>query len=385
MGSGTAFENRRMELGGVSVSDEAVVKSFVDAAKPGGVYYEYLKHAQLAHIALGTLFVHGAVTEKSAGFVPSVEWLQERVSTGTPQGRSFIEEGLGVADWVAELNRMAKASFDEWAANPTGRKPDGQRNGSWLLAYPHNKALPNAYSIVVSSFLQPKCTYVHPRVVAFCNLSGIDRILSGHKPCGDAPCSIQQPGLLTVVSDNSYCDMKSPNGRGDAVAEVLLYADGGTRIRGVRVDGEKYDFMADEWPLVGRCNKNGWWSKLVGIAPAMEGRPSTPEYLVYRTDDQYMSLTHRWAPEAEWLKELNPENLPPPSLLQDDESPTPTAPSATDASAASPSVFKAEVEGRIDDFKALKVEAAPKKKVSSPGSPDSTSHATGKRRVTPQS
>lgn len=53
--------------------DAVVAESFFDAARPGGVYYEYLQHAHIAVLLDGILFVHGGVNYRSLGFVPHVQ------------------------------------------------------------------------------------------------------------------------------------------------------------------------------------------------------------------------------------------------------------------------------------------------------------------------
>ena len=54
-----------------TITDDDLVAHFRAAIRPGGHYFEYLNAGQLA-VCLGpTLFVHGAVTAKSIGFVPS--------------------------------------------------------------------------------------------------------------------------------------------------------------------------------------------------------------------------------------------------------------------------------------------------------------------------
>jgi hypothetical protein len=78
MGSPNAFELRRRELqlmgdgasSGGDVSDADVVASFRDSVGSNGLLREYIGHGRLALILGNTLFVHGAVCERSAGFVP---------------------------------------------------------------------------------------------------------------------------------------------------------------------------------------------------------------------------------------------------------------------------------------------------------------------------
>eukprot|EP00041_Stephanoeca_diplocostata_P014169 m.254906 g.254906 ORF g.254906 m.254906 type:complete len:339 (+) comp19607_c0_seq14:46-1062(+) len=77
MGSPDAFELRRLELALLhactdirDVSDTMVLDSFVCAVQEDGIYRRYLEHAQVAAVVGNTLFVHGAVSPKSLGFVP---------------------------------------------------------------------------------------------------------------------------------------------------------------------------------------------------------------------------------------------------------------------------------------------------------------------------
>jgi hypothetical protein len=75
-----SFENRRSELALLSaesdaktISDDDVASSFSEQVLPGaedGLMLQYLSEAQLAYIFEETLFVHGALTERTAGSVP---------------------------------------------------------------------------------------------------------------------------------------------------------------------------------------------------------------------------------------------------------------------------------------------------------------------------
>jgi hypothetical protein len=74
------------------------------------------------------------------------------------------------------------------------------------------------------------------------NKGGIRRVVVGHTPHGTCPTIIKsggpgmtEPGLLVVMADTSYSDMKAPDNRGRAVSEVQLFDDGQVR-RGSRAD-----------------------------------------------------------------------------------------------------------------------------------------------------
>lgn len=88
MGSPKAFEFRRAELAAIASpappppspaaaaatalpTDSEVLESYRIASRPGGCYYEYLHHAQLAACVGNTLFVHGAVIEEVRVYLPT--------------------------------------------------------------------------------------------------------------------------------------------------------------------------------------------------------------------------------------------------------------------------------------------------------------------------
>ena len=67
-----------------SVTDAEVFESFRAGVATGGCYRSYLERAQLAAVVGNTLFVHGAVTPASMGFVPAATTVNEpHVVAGT--------------------------------------------------------------------------------------------------------------------------------------------------------------------------------------------------------------------------------------------------------------------------------------------------------------
>ena len=297
-----SFEFRRQELGGDGITDEQVYESFMGSLRPGGAVYEYIHHGQLAAIIDGTLFVHGGISVDNVGFVPDAAQLKEQLFEGTvPPGRSLVAEGRPAQDWVEALNEFAKTQVAAWDRQPT-YDAKGNRGGSALLAYPHRTSLPTTYGVVCCRMARPALQYVDLKAVLYLNTSGVFRVLAGHMPTGDSPCVIQQPGLLSIIADTSYCDASGPNknSRGKAIAEVLLYPDGRTRLRGRRKAGEPYDFYVNEEPLVGRCTQNGFWSKIV----EKSDQEPEPKYLLHRTLDAYWSIEYKWMPHSEFEKEL---------------------------------------------------------------------------------
>jgi hypothetical protein len=68
------------------------------------------------------------------------------------------------------------------------------------------------------------------------NKGGIRRVVVGHTPHGTCPTIIktggpgmEEPGLMVVMADTSYSDMKAADNRGRAVSEVQLLDDGQVR------------------------------------------------------------------------------------------------------------------------------------------------------------
>ena len=74
MNAPKAFESRKQELsrfaGGEVVDDAAVVKSFQEYVRPGGLMFEYLSLAKLAIVLDGVLFVHAGLPHAGDAWAP---------------------------------------------------------------------------------------------------------------------------------------------------------------------------------------------------------------------------------------------------------------------------------------------------------------------------
>nr|CCC94101.1 conserved hypothetical protein [Trypanosoma congolense IL3000] len=253
MGSAHTFEHRRKELcqlGYGEQGDEGVADSFIGSAQPGGVYYEYLKRGKIATIIDGILFVHGAVVDENVGVVPRSEDTSESGALSEDSASNFVLQRQSAEEWVSALNGFKEVQFQQWSA---GGK------GAALRQY----ALPFEYSphsVVVHSLTAPGWPrYLGLGGVEFLNRSGISVVCGGHQPTGDSPSVVQQPGLLSISADNSYCG--GDGTRGSSVVEILFDDDGAVGISGRRVDGATYSFMAPDG-VVGRHLGDGWWVKL---------------------------------------------------------------------------------------------------------------------------
>lgn len=148
MGSPRAFELRRAELGGDAVRDAEVVASFRESVGPDGLLTEYIKHARLALILGNTLFVHGAVCERSARHVPHTTPLSptayrtacriESSSTAaTTPASSTSGLDLAVTDgprtWVQKLHAWKEQQVAEWCEFPFYNNTARTRRGGEAL------------------------------------------------------------------------------------------------------------------------------------------------------------------------------------------------------------------------------------------------------------
>ena len=75
---------------------------------------------------------------------------------------------------------------------------------------------------------------------------GIQRLVLGHTPHGNAPtiiqCGEESSPFLIVMADTSYSDVTCSDMRGAAVCELVLAPDATMRVRGSLPDGQAYDF-----------------------------------------------------------------------------------------------------------------------------------------------
>lgn len=252
MNSPNAFEFRRRELELLSttegrdsdpVTDMKVFSSFRDSVLPGGICYEYLSRAQLAATVGNTLFLHGAVTIPSMGFVPCPQ-----TTVNEPREYHEVRGSThdNVHDWIHGLEGYAATSLRNWIENPQWDAQRKRRGGEGLMAYAHFRAMAKR-TAMVSSFLDDgNLADVDASVVEFLNGSGIERVIVGHKPWGDSPGIIRSnPGLEVICADTSFSDMRAQDNRGVAASEVLIEGDprcNNVAIHGTLSTGHKIDF-----------------------------------------------------------------------------------------------------------------------------------------------
>jgi hypothetical protein len=263
MGADGAFEMRREELsilrecGKEAVSDEDVVESYrdeVDPAKEGHNFMlKYLQQGRLAYVFGEHLFVHGAVNGANVGTVPGSTKRMERAE-----------------EWVEALNAWCRQEVADFVSDPYSGKNGRDRKGSGLMDYGVPGGNGGATVVYSHNLRNGNGAHLAPEVRAYLGASGIKSVITGHQPHGDCPQVIRS-GLVTAISaDTSYSQMghKSAWGvdnRGEAVSEVLLYADGGSEVHGVLADGSKVRYRlggaggGDKF--VGRQLRDGYWVK----------------------------------------------------------------------------------------------------------------------------
>ncbi|CCW69053.1 unnamed protein product [Phytomonas sp. Hart1] len=263
----------------ITITDDEVAESFFRAARPGGVYYEYIRLGVLATVLFDSiLFVHGGVNGNNVGFVPNIRAITTEAQQR--EGCNFIDKGHNAIEWIRELNAFKDASFNEWSNN-CGLRGEAAR----LYVFPR-QYIP--FSVTVGSIMQTNGPqYLDLNAAHYLLSSGIEIICTGHQPTGDTPALVRQPGGLLVLSaDNSYCGRGNKyctqyNQRGRAVMEVLIESKEyrnvenspngekssemvTVRLHGRRADGTPFDFIANdsEELLLGRKLENDWWVKI---------------------------------------------------------------------------------------------------------------------------
>ncbi|GMF22113.1 unnamed protein product [Phytophthora fragariaefolia] len=318
MGAQGDFERRRTELSlrravedTEEVADDAVVDSYVDSVKEGGVLRQYLLHGSLAFVAHHTLFVHGGIIN---GDGPASLSALGRVPD-QPSKRFD-----SVLEWVDKLNAWYRGQVQAWIDRPTWNEDRTARGGNDLLNY----VLPGyAGSVVMGRHLLPSDmpTPVPEEIASLLSESGIRRVIIGHTPHGNCPTVVKQPipqqstcaadragEAVTfedvIMCDTSYSDARAPDNRGGAASEVVVEPSGRAFVNGVLEDGRRisYDVQDDTW--VGR-----WLNDETMVKARLVGEDTGGEetsYLVFRVNNGY-SYTYHNRTIAE-LREIGTKN-----------------------------------------------------------------------------
>ncbi|CAJ1376179.1 unnamed protein product [Effrenium voratum] len=255
MGAPRAFERRREELqrGGAEVDDAAVVQSFVQEARPGGLLFEYLTLAELAVKVGDSLFVHGGLPRSGLEWRPG--WLP-------PSGESLpLDAWLqGLADFksrqLAQILEPGPGPLPEDSWSMRGGY-DHPQPGAALMQY-MMRDLPDGSrqpSIIYNGFLgddyQPLELDASSR--QWLREGGVRRVVAGHLPHGDSPLILVYEDITVITADISYAsevvwEAEDETSRDQAVCEVLLGEEG--RVHGALATGCPFEARLDD-PLLG--------------------------------------------------------------------------------------------------------------------------------------
>ena len=301
MGADGAFERRREELsiirkcGKEAVSDEDVVESYrneVDPAKEGDNFMlKYLQQGKLAYVFGDHLFVHGAVSGTNVGTVPGSTERIERVE-----------------EWVEALNAWCREEVAAFESDPYSGKNGRDRKGSGLMDYGVPGGNGGATVVYSHNLKNGNGEHIAPAVREYLGANSIKSVITGHQPHGDCPLVIRSGQVTAISADTSYSQMGHKSGwgtdnRGDAVSEVLLYADGGSEVHGVLADGSNVRYRlggavgGDKF--VGRQLSDGNWVKA-----KTEGAEGA-EYVLCLGEGFKLTVSRRTEREMEALTEAD--------------------------------------------------------------------------------
>jgi len=279
LGCSRTFEYRRNELKALlnipNISDEMVTQSFLDSVKPDGVVYKYLRNGNLA-VAIGnTLFVHGNVNELSYGFVPDAREFRyfDRDTGGkvlsSPEevpGREYED----LKTWLEALDDFVHDSLDLYDENPFWfTHVDGtvRRGGESLMASQSTPASQGRNVCVSSPFRSAKFQTMSAELANKLKSQGIERIIVGHKPVGDAPL-IANGAIEVIMGDTSFSDVSSDDNRGICAHDIMVQ-NGRCQVKGRLADGTEVKIWTDEasvglhengvhWVKAKRTSDNFW-------------------------------------------------------------------------------------------------------------------------------
>lgn len=340
LGMPNSFGYRREEIALLegrdsgTITDTEVVDHFLrDVCDPSGALRQYLEHAVVAARIGNTVFVHGAIDECSAGFVPSPS-----VKYGIPESTDPGRMCEIVDEWVVEMNDFLRAGLADFALRPDWDPGRSTRGGEALMALQNRESM-SGRTVVSSCYgdggvittpaalgrrhdeleqyaadgdvrhfgglsSSPKL----PSVNEWLRQGGVHRVVVGHKPTGDCPAVLAghiNGGVEIVSCDTSFSDMLAADTRGVAASAVtIIGAPEHNRlvINGVLKDGAKHHTVhraIGPGPvsgggdmLLGTATADGWWFKaciVVGGGDESDSGASTE--VMYR---QTKGVGRRW-------------------------------------------------------------------------------------------
>mmetsp|Transcript_18751 Transcript_18751/g.58762 ORF Transcript_18751/g.58762 Transcript_18751/m.58762 type:complete len:695 (+) Transcript_18751:26-2110(+) len=294
MGADGDFEFRRQELAHIrqrelaSITDDEVVQSYEESVGPRGWMREYLRHAQLGVLLGKSLFVHGQIIGN--------DFPRERVRGADEHGVAWSVRVVpgeerpvdSVQQWLVRLNAWARRQVRDWERRPTWRQPPQQptyeawsgRGASELISY--GTPASRVPTVVYCRFLTAKCMPLHypPELVSYLKRNGVQNVVVGHTPHGNAPTVIQNDGVTVVMGDTSFSHMSSDvhyrgDNRGTAVSQIVIGRDK-CCIQGYTEKAQFFEYsVAPEGadPYVGRMQSGEHLQKKFFVKAKLPQRP----------------------------------------------------------------------------------------------------------------
>ncbi len=235
MASPSGFKYRQEELRilGKPHTDEDVVKSYLEQIDgPKSPLMRYLLHAVVAVHFGDVLFCHGGINSSNLSWLPPRS--PHLQCQGSQQSSVFLTPGPSggelcnnIHDWIEEANRRAKEELYDfmnrgqeyrhslttayephWGAvgNYEHKQPGSRLGylGMAMIAGPGPMSAVNP-SIIYASYIRDGMpANIDPSVTRALQAAGVNRIVVGHQPHGDAPTTIQQHGMQIFMGDTSY-------------------------------------------------------------------------------------------------------------------------------------------------------------------------------------
>ncbi len=262
MGCPECLERHQEELKelrgpGAKVTIEEAAKDFVEALKPGGEIYEFLKLGQLAARQGSTMLVHGQVNPENFGIVPH-----------TPRKHESVNE------WIDALNNWGKSQLMSLEFYPYSRQPlDWTRTIDTintldltsvrsLVKYSDanwdqklEKVFSNEGSVVYGSRNKERDNFRLPShdLIDRFKAQGISTLIVGHSPAGNIPITLRTGEFLQIMGDTSYSKTRESYVEFDSLGRV--------RLKGTNSQGEQVSSFLD--PLtspghIGKVTRDGY-------------------------------------------------------------------------------------------------------------------------------
>ena len=248
---------------------------------------KYIRVAKIALVIGNTLFVHGAISKHSNGFIPSPNTpFCKGGGIGTIEGEKYLDSSP-ISEWVDQINLWKDIQIQNWEEYQRKKKfnliPLDKSNSKLiesLLSYYYRLVMGKrtcAITIFFSDKGYPKLP--QEECTNYLLNNNIQRVIVGHKPVGELPLIMIGTGKESkqvefISVDTSYSNIKD---RGlVAVCEVLILGDpfdNQTLIFGVLNSGEAYSFqlpqrisltesnekLDEQHHLIGRSYSDHWW------------------------------------------------------------------------------------------------------------------------------